>query len=61
MHLITYYLNTFLAFFEIGELAVAVVYLVLVANDFKYSEYIYDNFTTKFFKHNEVFLHSFFK
>ena len=61
MTLLKYYLNQFLLFLEIGDLTVAIVYVVLTINNFWAAATIYDTIIFEVFSKNEKLLHELFK
>ena len=56
-----YYTQSILEILEVTDLALTLVYFVLVFDNFRGSDWAYNNLITEFFGRNEKQLHDFFK
>ena len=61
IQLCNYYMEWILAYFDIGNLAITILFFTLTIWDFTLAEYMYDNMIFELFSRNEVILHSMFK
>ena len=57
IQLLNYYLEWILAYFDVGNLAITLIFLSLVVWDFTLTDYVYENVISVGFSSNEVVLH----